>query len=220
MRERSGSQYAKTHDAKDAPEESGSEARLPEGTIQGEEVGYPQDEDHQVEAILYCARRSYVGEPHDLPFGFGRLGSHERDHCNEDDNEDDATQDTGQTTPSQDAYLLIYCTHRFPPTLFGDYRLDPNLLNPSMLTLNALFVSLLLSCRLSLTQGPYSGKGCLSLVRRLKLLGLENHESKRFSEKKPLQDLTDLPTAFSTLKGLGPEGARSSSPCGGDGACA
>jgi hypothetical protein len=127
---------------------------------------------------------------------------------------------TTPTTPSQDAFLLIYCTHRFPPTLFGDYRLDPNLLNPSMLTLNALFVSLLLSCRLSLTQGPYSGKGCLSLVRRLKLLGLENHESKRFSEKKPLQDLTDLPTAFSTLKGLGPEGARSSSPCGGDGACA
>jgi hypothetical protein len=61
-----------------------------------------------------------------------------------------------------------------------------------MLTLNALFVSLLLSCRLSLTQGPYSGKGCLSLVRRLKLLGLENHESKRLWEKKPLRDLTDI----------------------------
>jgi hypothetical protein len=34
--------------------------------------------------------------------------------------------------------------------LFGDYPLDPNLFDPSMLTLNDLFVSLLLSCRLSL----------------------------------------------------------------------
>ena len=48
MRESSGSQYAKTHYAKHAPEESGSEARPPKSTIQGEEVGYPQDEDHQV----------------------------------------------------------------------------------------------------------------------------------------------------------------------------
>src|SRR5215218_9968853 len=72
-----------------------------------------------------------------------------------------------------------------------------------MLTLNALFVSFLLSCRLSLTQGPYSGKGCLSLVRRLKLLGLENHESKRFSEKKPLQDLTDIAYRLQHLKRLG-----------------
>src|SRR5215211_5843689 len=40
---------------------------------------------------------------------------------------------TTPTTPSQDAFLLIYCTHRFPPTLFGDYRLDPNLLNAPFL---------------------------------------------------------------------------------------
>src|SRR5215211_733293 len=40
---------------------------------------------------------------------------------------------TTPTTPSQDALLLIYCTHRFPPTLFGDYRLDPNLLNAPFL---------------------------------------------------------------------------------------
>jgi hypothetical protein len=110
------------------------------------------------------------------------------------------------TTPSQDAFLLIYCTHRFPPTLFGDYRLDPNLLNPSMLTLNALFISLRLTCRLSLIQGPYSGKSCLSLVRRLKLLGLSRttraSDSRRRSHCKTLRT---SPTDFSTLKGLGLE---------------
>jgi hypothetical protein len=89
----------------------GREACLPQSTIQGEEVCDPQDEDHKVEAILYRARRSYVGEPHDLPLGFGRLSSHERDYYSEDDDEDDATQDAGQTAPSQNAFLLIYCHH-------------------------------------------------------------------------------------------------------------
>jgi hypothetical protein len=35
------------------------------------------------------------------------------------------------------------------------------------------------------------------------LLGLENHESKRFSEKKPLQDLTDIAYRLQHLKRLG-----------------
>jgi len=52
MRERSGSHLAETHDTYDAPEESGRKAPLPKSTIQGEEVGNPQDEDHQLEAIL------------------------------------------------------------------------------------------------------------------------------------------------------------------------
>src|SRR5918994_6446934 len=107
MRDSSVRQHAQTHVAKDAPEQSGSEARPPESTIQGKEVGYPQDEDHEVESILNRAGRSYVGEPHDLPLGLGRVRSHERDYYNEDENEYDATQDTGQTTPSQDAFLLI-----------------------------------------------------------------------------------------------------------------
>src|SRR5918995_1863412 len=62
MRESAGREHAETHNAQDAPEESGREARPPESTIQGEEVGDPQDEDHQVEAILYRARCSDVGE--------------------------------------------------------------------------------------------------------------------------------------------------------------
>jgi hypothetical protein len=114
MRESSGRQHAQTHNAQDAPEESGREALPPKSTIQGEEMGDPQDEDHKVEAILNRARRFDVGEPHDLPLGFGRLHSHEHDHYNEDDNEDDATQDTGQTTPSQNALLLIHLLFLLP----------------------------------------------------------------------------------------------------------
>src|SRR5215207_3790097 len=192
MRESSSRQHAETHNAQDAPEESGREARLPQSTIQGEEVGDPQDEDHQVEAILYRARRSNVGESHDLPLGFNRLRSHERDHHNEDENKDDAAQDTGQTTPSQDAFLLIYCFHGLPPGLFGDYPLDTNLFNPSMLTLNDLFISLLLCCRLSLIQGPYSGEGCLPSVRRLKDVGSREPREQAILGEEALQDLTDI----------------------------
>ena len=65
---------------------------------EGKEMGYPQDEDHQVEAILYRARRSNVGKPYDPSLGFGRFRSHEYDHYEEDENEDDAAHDTGQTT--------------------------------------------------------------------------------------------------------------------------
>ncbi len=146
MRESSGRQHAQTHYAQDAPEESGREARPPKSTIQGEEVGDPQDEDHQVEAILYCARRSYVGEPHDLPLGLGRVRPHKRDHHYEDDNEDDATQDTGQTTPSQNAFLLVYGFHAFPQV--RRLSLGPRPFDPSILTLNDLFISLLATCHL------------------------------------------------------------------------
>jgi hypothetical protein len=111
MRQSSGSQNAQTHNAKDAPEERGREARPPKSTIQGEEVSDPKDEDHQVEAILYRARRSYVGEPHELPLGFGRVRSHEHDHYYEDGNEDDGAQDAGQTTPPKNTFLLIHCLH-------------------------------------------------------------------------------------------------------------
>jgi hypothetical protein len=48
MRERSGREHAETHNAQDAPEEGEREARSPKSTIQGEEVGDPKDEDHQV----------------------------------------------------------------------------------------------------------------------------------------------------------------------------
>jgi hypothetical protein len=101
----------------------------------------------------------------------GWAGSHERDYYSEDEDEDDATQDAGQTTPSQDASILIYYLHEFPQGLFGDYPLAPNLVNPSTLTLNDLFISLLLSCRLPLIQGPYSGESSLSSVRRLNVIG-------------------------------------------------
>jgi hypothetical protein len=101
------------------------EACLPQSTIQGEEVCDPQDEDHKVEAILYRARRSYVGEPHDLSLGLGRIRSHERDHHNEDEDEDDATHDTGQTAPSQDALLLLHLLFLLP--------LHPELLSTRLL---------------------------------------------------------------------------------------
>ena len=48
MRESSGREHDETQNAQDAPEESGREARPPESTIQSEEEGYPQDENHQV----------------------------------------------------------------------------------------------------------------------------------------------------------------------------
>ena len=48
MREGSGREHAETHNAQDAPEESGREARSPQSSIQGEEVDDPQDEDRQV----------------------------------------------------------------------------------------------------------------------------------------------------------------------------
>jgi hypothetical protein len=109
----------------------GREARPPKSTIQGEEVSDPKDEDHQVEAILYRARRSYVGEPHDRPLGFSRVRSHERDHYNEDGNEDDATQDAGQTTPSQDALLLLHLLFLLPlhPELLRTRLLLDNLVS-------------------------------------------------------------------------------------------
>ncbi|PDV97446.1 recombinase family protein [Candidatus Chloroploca asiatica] len=48
------------------PEESRREARLPESAIQGEKVDDPQDEDGQIQAVLYYARRSNGGKPHNL----------------------------------------------------------------------------------------------------------------------------------------------------------
>ena len=93
-------------------------------------------------------RRSDVGEPHDLPLGFSRIRSYERDYYNEDDNEDDATQNAGQTTPSQGALILIYYLHGFPQVCLATIPyVDPNFVNQSMFTLNDLFISPLLSCR-------------------------------------------------------------------------
>jgi hypothetical protein len=44
-----------------------------------------------------------------LTISSGRgIRSHEDDHYSEDENEEDATQDTGQTTPSQNASLLLH----------------------------------------------------------------------------------------------------------------
>src|SRR5918993_88357 len=111
MREGSGRQHGEAHDSQYAAEKSGSEARPPKSTIQREEVDDPKDEDHQVESILNRSRRSYVGEPHELPFGLGRVRSHEHNYYYEDDNEDDGAQDAGQTTPPKNAFLLIHRLH-------------------------------------------------------------------------------------------------------------
>ena len=67
----------------------------------------PQDEDGQIQAILYYARRPDLGKPHRFGCGFHRFHPHgSKAHYSEDDNEEDAAQDAGQTTPSQNAFLL------------------------------------------------------------------------------------------------------------------
>jgi hypothetical protein len=83
VRERSGHQNAETCNAQDAPDERGREARRPERAVQGEEVGDPQDEDHQVEAVLDGARRPDVREPRARLLGLVKISSHEGDHDNE-----------------------------------------------------------------------------------------------------------------------------------------
>src|ERR1044072_2926715 len=102
--ERIGREHDKTQNAQNTPEESGREARLPESTIQGEEVDDPQDEDYQIQAVPYYERRSNVGKPHNVH----RSQPREHAHYHEDENENDATQHTGQTTPLQNAFLLLY----------------------------------------------------------------------------------------------------------------
>jgi hypothetical protein len=101
MRERAGREHAQTQNAQDAPEEGGRQARRPKRTIQSEEMGDPQDKDHQVQAVLNRASRSDVGKPDHQSLGFGRVQSHEHTDQDEDENEDDAAQDTGQATPSR-----------------------------------------------------------------------------------------------------------------------
>ena len=72
VRESSGREHYETQNADDASKESRREARLPESAVQSEEEGDPHDEDQQVEAVLYGAGRSDVGEPFDGPVEAGR----------------------------------------------------------------------------------------------------------------------------------------------------
>src|SRR5215210_1627100 len=99
--ERFGREHDKTQNAQSTPEESGREARLPESTIQGEEVDDPQDEDYQIQAVPYYERRSNVGKPHNV-----HIEPREHAHDDEDGHEKDAAHDPGQATPSQNAFLL------------------------------------------------------------------------------------------------------------------
>ena len=110
MRESSDHEHGETQNAQDAPEESGREARPPESPIQGKEEGDLQDDSHQVYAILYYAGRSDVGEPRDPPREVGRIPHSRgtREYYDPGENEEDATQHTGQTTPSQNAFLLLH----------------------------------------------------------------------------------------------------------------
>ena len=104
MRESSGSEHAETHNSQHAPEERRRKARFPEGPIQGQEVRDPQDEDQQVKTILNRASRSDIREPlNQLLSPRIEVRSHEHNHHNEDDDENDAPENTGQTTPTQDA---------------------------------------------------------------------------------------------------------------------
>ena len=107
VRESACHEHDETQNAQSAPEESEREARPPESAIQGEKVDNPQDEDGRVQAILYYARRPDLGKPHRFYCGFHRFHPHgSKAHYSEDDNEEDAAQDAGQTTPSQNAFLL------------------------------------------------------------------------------------------------------------------
>src|SRR5215218_11415005 len=76
-------------------------------------------------------------------------------------------------------------------------------------------ISLLLSCRLSLIQGPYSGEGCLPSVQNLKVVGSrEPREQAILGEEAPARP-HGLAYRLQHLIRLGPGGARSSSPCEG-----
>jgi hypothetical protein len=100
LRKSSGREHDQTHDAQDAPEQRGREARPPQSTIQGEEVDGPQGKDAQVQDLFHDVRRPDVGESHDRFRWFSSRRSHEHAHDDEDSHEKDATQDTGQSTPS------------------------------------------------------------------------------------------------------------------------
>jgi hypothetical protein len=100
LRKSSGREHDETHDAQDAPEESGRKARRPKSTIQGEKVDGPQGKDAQVQALCHDVRRPDIWEPHDQPLGFGRIRSHEHAHDDEDGYEKDAAHDSGQAAPS------------------------------------------------------------------------------------------------------------------------
>ena len=57
MREGADRQHGQAKDAERAPEQCRREARPAEGPIEGEEVGHPQHEDDQVQAVLDACGR-------------------------------------------------------------------------------------------------------------------------------------------------------------------
>jgi len=117
MHQRSGREQNETENTQDAPEVGRREARPPESTVQREEVRDPQDEDKQIEAILYRADHADIRVSDDEPLWFSRVRSHEQAHDDEYGKEDNATQDSGQAAPAENAVLLIHCFHTFPPHL-------------------------------------------------------------------------------------------------------
>lgn len=92
----------------------------------------PQDQDHQVQAVLYRAHRPDVGEPLDQPLGLGRIRSHERDHYDEDENEEDAAEGAGQATRSQNASLGLHPLQVSHPFVLPVFELRPEQTGPSM----------------------------------------------------------------------------------------
>lgn len=108
--ERFGREHHQTQNAQNTPEERGREARLPKRAIQGQEVGNPQDQDGQIQAVLDYARRSNIGKPCNLH----KFHPHEHAYDHENDHKDDAAHYPGQPTPPENTFLLrrtLYTIH-------------------------------------------------------------------------------------------------------------
>jgi len=69
-------------------------------------MGDPQDEDGEEQAVLDRARPSDLREPLD-PGRRRRFVTHEHADEDEGNNKEDAAQHARQTTPSQNAFLLL-----------------------------------------------------------------------------------------------------------------
>ena len=113
MWECSGREHDQTEDAEGGPEESWGEASSPQSSIQGQEMGGPEDQDHEIHAVLDRAPCPDVREPHDCPLRLGRIRTHEHADDDEYHQKEDASEHPGQATPAQDACSRSACPKAF-----------------------------------------------------------------------------------------------------------
>src|ERR671911_646199 len=94
-----GRPNSEAHNAQNAPEESGRQSLPPQSTIQGKEMGDPQDEGGEEQAVLDRARRSHLREPLDQ-VRRRVVGTHEHAYDEEGNDHEDAAQHARQAAPS------------------------------------------------------------------------------------------------------------------------